>query len=370
MSTAPTVINPLASLSIRGATSSSITTVCGKLLNQCVLASIAVQNSVAGDRGAAYVGAAPPSKSGALQWQTYDNYYNAIAEREMARVRQRQPGHSGAATGAAKKAAPKRTHRAPVTITTRPRQMLAAALSLLADLACSARGGNGLASITGQACPEAALVRGLVALTESMQPVLKSAPLSSDNRMAVQVRHILDLLVGSRSGTIVPAVAVASAASAAAYVEPLTALFMNFLRCVAWQTAALAFESGRGKAARTWTLNRENLCGILISLGPLSAEMHALKQFMVDQASALEDHLALAKDAGSVASTATSATDKARAEPVGASAHDVFLPDGAAPADDDESADSESDDESADSESGDSESADNGASAVAVGTKK
>ena len=58
--------------------------------------------------------------------------------------------------------------------------------------------------------------------------------------------------------------------------------------------------------------------------------MHALKQFMVDQASALEEHLALAKDAGSVTSAATSATDKARAHPVGASAHDVFLPDGGA----------------------------------------
>jgi hypothetical protein len=337
-------ITPLASLTIRGATASSAATVCGKLFNQCVLASIAVQNAAAGEHGTAYVGAAPPSKTGALQWQTYENHYSSAAERELQRVQQRQPGHSSAAAAGA---APKRTrtHRSPVTITTRPRQMFTAVLSLFADLACSARGSNGLASVVGQACPEAAHVRSLIALTEGLQPVLKRAPLSADNRMAVQVRHMLDLIVGSRSGTAVPAVAVASAAVAAAYIEPLTALFMDFLRCVAWQTAALAFENGRGKAARTWTLNRENLCGIIISL---SADLHALKQFMVDQVDALEEHLARTKDAASVASSATSAADLARADPVRASAHDVFLPDGGA-AEINSAADSESDSAESDS---------------------
>ena len=166
-------------------------------------------------------------------------------------------------------------------------------------------------------CDEAGLVRQIVAVVERMQPALKQSPLSADNRMAGQVRHALDLLVGGRSGTIVPTVAVASAASAAAYIEPLTTLFMDFVRSVAWQAAALAFERGRGKTPRPWTLNSEVMCGITLLLG---ADLHQLKQFMVGQATALETHLAQSKDSGSVA---TSATSVARSEPVPASIHEA-----------------------------------------------
>lgn len=318
MATETSIVKGLAALTIRGATAASLTTQCGKLLYPFVLASFAVQNKFTD--GPAYSGMAPAIKSQALPWQTFDEFYGAIAKREMDRVRQRQPGHAGAT----KKAAPKRTHRAPVTITTRPRQMLAAVLSLFADLACAARGGNGMESI--MELKDAAVVRSIIAITKSerMLEALKHSPLSSDNRMAGQVRHMLDLLVGSRSGATAPAVAVASAATAAPYIEPLTALFMNFLRCVAWQMAMGAFENGRGETPRPSTFKRETLCGALLMLGPLGAETHQLIAFMVSQAAALEQHLALSKESTSSATTAaSSAAVGAGAVGAGAVASDV-----------------------------------------------
>ena len=98
------LIQPLAGLSIRGATASSLTALCGRLLNQTILAGIELQNRAAG-KHTAYSGQAPANKSGVLQWQTYENYYSALAERDLQRARQRQPGLGAAAEPAPAKGA-------------------------------------------------------------------------------------------------------------------------------------------------------------------------------------------------------------------------------------------------------------------------
>jgi len=239
--------------SILGATPQSIAALCGKLQVPFTLAALAIQNAAAEqiDEETAYEGAAPSTKAGARIWTTF--------ERLMA-------DEEAAALAAASRTKPVRAPRLkvhPITSVKEARYALAAFIVAAADCIVVAPAAS-VAALTG---PSIGVIRFMESVVAQLRAQLATSPLNHDHMSVASVRRALDLLIGARTGAKTVALARAAAIRFAPVADQATRLIVDFMKCVAWECAALAFERGCGERQLAWSLNLKSFHTVLALFG-------------------------------------------------------------------------------------------------------
>jgi hypothetical protein len=244
--------------SVLGATPQSIAALCGKLQIPFTLAALAIQNGEAEqiDEEAAYEGAAPSTKAGARSWTTYERL---MADEEAAALA--AASRTKSAKGAVAKAPRLKVH--PITSVKEARYALGAFIVAAAD--CIVAGPA--ATLAALAGPSIAVIRFMESAVAQLRVRLSTSPLNHDHMSVASVRRALDLLIGTRTGAKTVALARAAAIRFAPVADQATRLIVDFMKCVAWECAALAFERGCGERQLAWSLNLKTFHTILALFG-------------------------------------------------------------------------------------------------------
>lgn len=243
---------------LTGATPQSLATLCAKLLTPFTLAALTVQNTVAeqSDEMTAYEGAAPPSKAGPRVWMSFERL---MLDEEAAALA------AAARTKVVREAAPA---VCPITAAKEARYALAAFINAGAAAIVAAPASIAAAATSALVSqPEAALLRLMEAAVLQHRSQLSVSPLSHDHSSIQSVRRALDLLIGARTGAKTPALARAAAIRFAPIADKMARLFVDFMKCIAWNCAVLAFERGCSERQLAWPLNLKALRTILSLLG-------------------------------------------------------------------------------------------------------
>ena len=243
---------------LTGATPQSLATLCAKLLTPFTLAALTVQNTVAEqlDETTAYEGAAPPSKAGPRVWMSYERL---MLDEEAAALA------TASRTKVVREAAPA---VCPITAAKEARYALAAFMAAGATaIVATPTAINAATTSALVSQPEAAPLRLMEAAVMQHRSQLSVSPLSHDHSSIQSVRRALDLLIGARTGAKTPALARAAAIRFAPIADKIARLFVDFMKCIAWNCAVLAFERGCSERQLAWPLNLKALRTILSLLG-------------------------------------------------------------------------------------------------------
>ena len=242
-------------MALTGTSPVTIAALCGKTVYPFALAALSICNAQAeqADSVTAYGGAAPETKKGPRIWMSYDRLLDDAAIAAAAR--------GGAA---APKPAPK---AAPFTLTKEVRHALGGVFAAAVAVITKSPASTSLEAALAVAPPaETAVIRRMQSIVAGKRAALEVEPLRHDHALAENIKHALSLLVGARAGAKTQPAANAAAIRYTSAIEPAARLIVDFLKCVGWACALLAFTHGCGAAPRAWALNPKNFRTVLMVL--------------------------------------------------------------------------------------------------------
>lgn len=242
-------------MALTGTSPVSIAALCGKTVYPFALAALTIRNAQAeqADSETAYEGAAPETKKGPRIWMSYDRLLEDAATAAAAR--------GGAA---APKPAPK---AAPFALAKEVRHALGGVFAAAVAVITKSPASTSLEAALAVAPPaETAVIRRMQSIVAGKRAALEVEPLRHDHALAENIKHALSLLVGARAGAKTQPAANAAAIRYTSAIEPAARLIVDFLKCVGWACALLAFTHGCGAAPRAWALNPKNFRTVLMVL--------------------------------------------------------------------------------------------------------
>jgi len=240
-------------------TSKNIASICSNLFEPLPYAALEAQAADALASGCAqpFAGTAPAKLSKGvvsepLPWQSHAALEQAAEARAAAALR-------------GEKVARGRTHANVFCVAPFVRHAFAAILMNVADSVVPAAAPAPAADAADAAEPFSfiPLIDAVVARGADQ---LRAEPLCRANGALHAVTEALAIIVGMRLGASAKTAQSAAWGHAAA-INAAAERFVNFLKCIAWTCASLAFVQGCSERPRAWSLNADSLCTILRIFG-------------------------------------------------------------------------------------------------------